>query len=60
MIFNWGWFAGSDIQRFSPLSSRQEHSSVQMDMGLKELKVLLLALKTARRRLASGQLGRGP
>jgi hypothetical protein len=43
--------------RFSPLSSRQEHSSIQEDKELDELRVLPLVLKVAGRRLASIQLG---
>jgi len=42
--------------RFSPLSSRQEHGSIQKNM-VQELRVLRLHLKAARRRLTSRQLG---
>jgi len=30
--------AGSQVQRFSPLSSRQEHGSIQADMVQEELR----------------------
>jgi hypothetical protein len=33
------------VQRFSPLSSRQEHGSIQADVGLEKLRVLHLHLK---------------
>ena len=39
--------AGLQVQRFSPLSSRQEHGSIQADVGLGELRVLYFHLKTA-------------
>jgi hypothetical protein len=46
------------VQRFSPLSSRQEHGSVHAGMVLEELRVTLhLDLKATRRRLTSRQLG---
>ena len=45
------------VQRFSPLSSRQEHGSIQAGMVQEELRVLHLHLKAARRILASRQLG---
>jgi hypothetical protein len=51
--------AGLQIQRFSWLSSRQEHGSIQASMVQEELKVLPLLLKSIRRRLASKQLRRG-
>jgi hypothetical protein len=51
--------AGLQVQRFSPLSSRQEHGSIQADMRLEELRIPPLVLKAARRRLASRQLGQG-
>jgi hypothetical protein len=44
------------VQRFSPLSSRWEHGSIQADMGLEELRVTSLVPKAARR-LASRELG---
>jgi hypothetical protein len=44
--------AGLQVQRFSPLSSKQEHGSVQAGMMQEELRVLNLHLKAARRRLA--------
>jgi hypothetical protein len=34
--------AGLQVQRFSPLSSRQEHGSIQADVRLEELKILHL------------------
>jgi len=49
--------ADLQVQRFSPVSSRQEHDSIQAGMVQEELRVLHLHLKAARRRLASGQLG---
>jgi len=52
---NWGWLTGSE--RFSPLSSRQEHGSVQAGMVQEELRGLHLHLKAASRILASRQLG---
>ena len=45
--------AGSQAQRFSPLSSRWEHGSVEADMVLEEQRVLHLYPKATRRRLAS-------
>jgi hypothetical protein len=51
--------AGLQVQRFSPVSSRWEHGSIQAGMGLEELRVPPLVLKAARRSLASWQLGRG-
>jgi hypothetical protein len=41
----------------TPLPLRQEHGSVQADMGLEELRIPPLVPKAARRRLASRQLG---
>jgi hypothetical protein len=52
--FKWGWLTG--LERFSPLSSRWEHSSVQADMVQEKLRVLHLHLKAASGRLASRQL----
>jgi hypothetical protein len=49
--------AGLQVQRFSPLSSRQKHSSIQAGMVQEELRVLHLHLKAASRILASRQLG---
>jgi hypothetical protein len=43
--FNWVWLTG---QKFNPLSSRQEHGSVQAGMVQEELRVLHLRLKAAR------------
>jgi hypothetical protein len=48
--------AGLQFKKFSPLSSRWEHGSIQADMVQEELRVLHLHLKTPRR-LASRQLG---
>jgi hypothetical protein len=50
---------GLQVQRFSPLSSRWEHGSVQAGIVQEELRVLYLHLKAARRRLAFRQLGCG-
>jgi hypothetical protein len=49
--------AGLQVQKFSPLSSRQKHGSIQADMGQKELRVLHLHPKADSRRLTSRQLG---
>jgi hypothetical protein len=49
--------AGLQVQRFSPLSSRQEHGSIQAGMVQEGLRVLHLHLKTASRRLTSRQTG---
>ena len=49
--------AGLQIQRFSPLSSRLEHGSIQADMVEEEVGVPHVHLKVAWRRLASRQLG---
>jgi hypothetical protein len=46
--FNWGWLTGS---RFSPLSSRWEHGSIQASLAQAELRVLHLHPKAARGRL---------
>jgi hypothetical protein len=45
--------------RFSPLSSWQEHGSIQSGMVQEELRVLHLVPKANRRRLASRQLDKG-
>ena len=45
--------ASLQVQRFSPLLSRQEHGRVQVGVGLELLRVLPLVPKVARRRLAS-------
>jgi hypothetical protein len=52
--FNCGWLTCS---RFSPLSSMGEHGSIQAGMVQEKLRVLLLHLKAARRRLDSKQRG---
>ena len=52
--FNWGWLTG---QRFSPLSSRWEHDSIQAVMAQAELRVLCLHPKSANGRLTSRKLG---
>jgi hypothetical protein len=39
--------AGLQVQRFSPLSLRQEHGSIQAGMVQAELRVLCLDLKVA-------------
>jgi hypothetical protein len=49
--------AGLQAQRFSPLSSRQEHGSIQGGMAQAELRVLHLHPKAASGRLTSRQLG---
>ncbi len=49
--------AGLQVQKFSPLSSR-EHGSIQAGMVQEKLRVLHLHLKAASRILASRQLGR--
>jgi hypothetical protein len=48
---------GLQVQRFSSLSSRREHSNIQADMVKVELRVLHLHLRAASRILASRQLG---
>jgi hypothetical protein len=42
---------GLQVQRFSPLSSRQEHGSIQAGMAQAELRVLRLHPKAANGRL---------
>jgi hypothetical protein len=51
--------AGLQVQRFSPLSSRQEHGSIHAGMVQEELRVLHLHLEAAGRRLTSRQLAWG-
>ena len=51
--------AGFQVQRFSPLSSRWEHGSIQAGMVQEELRVLCLHPKAASGRLTSRQLGWG-
>jgi hypothetical protein len=51
--------AGLQVQRFSPLSSRWEHGSIQAGMAQEELRVLCLNPKAASGRLTSRQLGWG-
>jgi len=48
-------FIGADlqVQRFSPVSSRQEHGSIQAGMVQEELRGLHLVPKANRRRLTS-------
>jgi hypothetical protein len=41
--------AGLQVQWFSPLSSRQEHGSIQAGMVQEELKILHLHLKAVRK-----------
>ncbi len=48
-------WAGLQVQRFNPLSSRWEHGSTQAGMVQEELRVLHLHLKAASRILASRQ-----
>jgi hypothetical protein len=49
--------AGLQVQRFSPLSSRWEHGSIQAGMAQEELRVLCLHPKAAGGTLTSRQLG---
>jgi hypothetical protein len=51
--------AGLQVQRFSPLSSRWEHGSIQAGMVQEELRVLCLHPKAASGRLTSRQPGWG-
>jgi hypothetical protein len=51
--------AGLQVQRFSPLSSRWEHGSIQAGMVQEELRVLCLHPSAASGRLTSRQLGWG-
>jgi hypothetical protein len=44
---------GLQVQRFSPLLSRQDHENIQADVKLEQLRVSPLVPKAARRRLAS-------
>jgi hypothetical protein len=50
-------WAGLQAQKFSPLSSRWEHGSIQAGMAQGELRVLCLHPKAASGRLTSRQLG---
>jgi hypothetical protein len=49
--------ASLQVQRFSPLSSRWEHDSIQAAMAQAELRVLCLHPKAASERLTSRKLG---
>jgi hypothetical protein len=49
--------AGLQVQRFSLLSTRWEHGSIQASMAQAELRALHLHPKAASRRLTSRQLG---
>jgi hypothetical protein len=49
--------AGLQVQRFSPLSSKWEHGSIQAGMVQEELRVLHLHLKAPSRILTPRQLG---
>jgi hypothetical protein len=49
--------AGLQVLRFSPLSSRWEHGSIQADMVQEEIRILHLHLKAANRILTSRQRG---
>jgi hypothetical protein len=53
------YMLGADlqVQRFSPLSSRQKHSSIQAGVIQVELRVVHLHLKASSRVLASKQQG---
>jgi hypothetical protein len=48
--------AALQVQRFSPFSSRQEHGSTQAVMMRKELRILYVHLKAARRRVSKPTL----
>jgi hypothetical protein len=48
--------AGLQVQRFSPLSSRWEHGSIQAGVAQAEMRVLCLHPKAASGRLTSRQL----
>jgi hypothetical protein len=49
--------ASLQVQRFSPLSSRWEHGSIQAGIAQEELRVLCLHPKAASGRLTSRQIG---
>jgi hypothetical protein len=49
--------AGLQVQRFSPLSLRREHGSIQADIVQEKLRVLCLHVKAASRILTSRKLG---
>ena len=49
--------AGLQVQRFSPVSSRQEYGSIQAGMVQEEMRILHLHLKITSRILASRQQG---
>jgi hypothetical protein len=49
--------AGLQVQRFSPLSSRWEHGTIQAGMAQEELRVLCLHPKAVSGRLTSRELG---
>jgi hypothetical protein len=49
--------AGLQVQKFSPLSSRWEHGSIQAGMAQEELRVLQPHIKATGRKMASRQLG---
>jgi hypothetical protein len=48
--------AGLQVQRFSPLSSRQEHGSIQAGMAEAELRVICLHPKANSGRLISREI----
>ena len=48
--------AGLQVQRSSPLASRQKHGSIQADMAQEKLRVLHLDLTGARRKFDSSVL----
>jgi hypothetical protein len=48
---------GLQVRRFSPLSSKWKHGSIQAGMAQEELRVLHLHVKAASRILTSRQLG---
>ena len=51
--------AGLQVQRFSPVSSRQEYGSIQAGMLQEELRVLHLVMKVNMRSPASREIGGG-
>jgi len=57
--FNWGWLTGLQVQRFCPLSSRREHTSIRAGTVQEELRVLHVHLEATRRRLTPTWLDEG-
>ena len=54
MTFNWGWLTGSEVQSSTIKAGAWQRPG---RLGLEELRILLLALKAASRKLTSRQLG---